>query len=355
MPSCGLNATARFVRRIYIMGNLFLFAVNAVLPLVLVIALGYLLKRSGMLNANFLKTGNKLIFRAALPTLLFYNVYGIGGLSEIEWNTVLYAVAMTLILFGLGLVTVTFAVKDRRRKGSVLQCVFRSNFAIIGIPLAGAIGSSGALAAAAVLSAFTIPLFNILAVIALSVYAGGDSGGMSIAGVLKGIAKNPLITGVAAGLVCLAVRRYIPVNADGTPVFSIKNNLSALYTAAGWIADIASPLALIVLGGQFEFSAVKGMKYEIILGTLWRIVLAPLIALGAAAAMTKCGIVSFTPAHFPAFIALFGSPVAVSSAIMASEMNSDGELASQLVVWTTIGSAFTVFAAVVILKAMALI
>ena len=105
-----------------------------------------------------------------------------------------------------------------------------------------------------------------------------------------------------------------------------------------------------MLGGQFTFSAVKGMLKEIVIGTVWRIVAAPVIGIVVAAVLSSLGILNFDITVYPALVALFGSPVAVSSAIMAGEMDNDEQLASQLVVWTSVGSMFTIFLLVVGMK-----
>ena len=119
---------------------------------------------------------------------------------------------------------------------------------------------------------------------------------------------------------------------------------------------MASPLALLVMGGQFEFSAVKGLKKEIIVGTLSRVVFAPALGISVAILLSRstdlltCGV-----NEFPALIALFGSPVAVSSAVMAGSMGNDEQLATQLVVWTSIASILTIFLQVCILMGAGLL
>ena len=71
--------------------------------------------------------------------------------------------------------------------------------------------------------------------------------------------------------------------------------------------------------------------------------------------LSRAGLLHCTQAHYPALVALFGSPVAVSSAIMAKGMGGDEQLATQLVVWTTLSSGLTVFLLVCGLMAMGLI
>lgn len=138
-------------------------------------------------------------------------------------------------------------------------------------------------------------------------------------------------------------------------VFSFSTHTKFLYTTINNLKAIATPFALLVLGGQFEFSAVKSLLKEIVVGTTWRIVIAPILGIGCAISLVKCGIVSWGINEFPALVALFGSPVAVSSAVMASSMHADEQLATQLVVWTSVFSIATIFSEVCILMGMGFI
>lgn len=142
----------------------------------------------------------------------------------------------------------------------------------------------------------------------------------------------------------------------GSAVFTLKQQGKLFYTALNNLKAIASPFALLVLGGQFEFSAVRGLLKEIAAGTLWRIVLAPLLGVGGAVILSRSfGILSCGVNEYPALIALFGSPVAVSSAVMAGSMGGDEQLATQLVVWTSLLSIITIFAQVCILMGFGLL
>lgn len=370
-----------------------LTTVNAVVPIILLILLGYLLKRFKFLNKDFIKLGNKFVFMVCLPCMLFINIYdSMKSFADIRWDVVLYSVIIILVIFGLGLLTAVLTTKRNRRRGVILQCTFRSNFAIIGLTLVERLGGNTAIAG--IISAFSIPVFNILAVVALSIFVGkedkeigtlpvGNTGEQltfddfslvkdnpaplpvapakrnNVKSILLNIVKNPLIIGVFVGLVFVAVREIevaaCGVAADQIP-FRFDTQLKFLYTAVKDLKAIASPLALIVLGGQFEFSAVKGMTKEIVVATVWRIVVAPLLGIGLAIIFSE-----FTPLFtfgadiYPTLIALFGTPVAVSSAIMAGEMNNDEQLATQLVVWTSIGSIVSIFAIVFVLMSCGLL
>lgn len=319
----------------------FVFAMGAVLPIVLLVALGYLLKQVGMIPEAMPKQLNRLVFRVLLPCNLFLNVYRIDDLSRIEAGYILYVLGFTLVFLLVAMPAVLATTRKREERGALSQAIFRSNYALIGIPLATSLfGEEGAIVAT-LLSAFIIPLFNILAVITLTVF--GDGGRVSVKRILLGIVKNPLILSIALGCLVLGVRALF-VRAgvafrltDISPVFSVAEQLSRC----------ATPIALLSLGAQFSFSAIPTLKRQIIVGTLIRTLILPTLALGLAY-LLGC----FRGAHFAAFVAVFATPVAVSSVPMAQEMGADTRLAGQLVVFSTLASGVTIFLFSLILKAI---
>ena len=334
------------------LGHILWTAINAVAPIILLIIIGYALKRIGWMNDNFIKLGKQLVFKIFLPAMLFVNVYDISGIDAIRWDFVLYGVIMVLVMFFIGFLAAKLTTKDPKRRGVIWQCAFRSNFAIIGLPLAEALGGSGGAAVAAVLSAFTIPAFNILSVLALSVYVSQNGKEKRTAGdYLHDIFTNPLTVAVLLGLAALLIR-FAQNTIFGEVVFSMQRDTKFLYKTLVDLKAITLPLALIVLGGQCEFSAVKGMRREIFVSTLCRIVIAPALAVGGAVLLSSLTpLLSCGNAEFAALIAQFGAPVAVSSAVMAASMGSDDQLAAQLVVWTSAFSTLTIFLTVCILMA----
>lgn len=320
-----------------------IFALKAVLPIIITVAIGYILKKIKFMDGDFAKKANKLVFRIFLPSMLFLNVYNIEDIGDIELGYVFYVLCALAVIFCVALPSVMLVTKKNGCRGALLQAVFRSNYALIGIPLAQSLFGDEGVAVATILSAFTIPLLNILAVISLTVFSG-DGEKPSIKKIFLGIIKNPLIISVLLGVVVLLIRAvFVREDIDFRlssiePVFKVLNYLSSM----------ATPLALLVLGAQFEFSAVASLKKEIIFGTLARTVFVPLIGIGAAYILF--GDV-FGGAHFATFVAVFATPVAVSSVPMAQEMKGDATLAGQLVVWTTLVSGFTVFLVSFLLKA----
>ena len=338
------------------LGHILLTAVNSILPIVLLILLGYFLRRTNWIDDIFIKNGNKFVFNICLPIMLFVNVYDIEDLNIIHPDIIIYTACAVCILFLLSFIPALTSTTVPERKGAVMQCVYRSNYAIIGLPLASALGGDDAMAVAAVISAFLIPLYNTFAVISLTIFLkNDDSNKINPQKILLSIVKNPLIIGVILGLACLGIRQ-LQLSLLSEVAFSLSGQLKPVYTVLKYITSITSPLALIVLGGQFSFKAVKGMFKEIATGTIWRTIIAPLFGIGLAVLLSKCTpLLNCGINEYPALIAVFGSPVAVSSAIMAEGMKNDGQLATQLVVWTSILSIFTLFFTICIMMSAGLL
>lgn len=327
-------------------------AVNAVFPVMLMTLLGYVLQRTGFFSREFISIGSKFSFKVLMPCMLFVNVYNIESFDVIHWDVVIYCVVMLLVIFVLGLETAVVTTNIPERRGVILQATFRSNTAIMGLSLASVLGGTEAVATSAIVSAFTLPVMNILAVISLTIFVKPDDAHkISFGSVLKNIAKNPIIDGIVIGMVFLLFRA-LQIRFFGRVAFALNNQLKFLYTTLSHIKAVASPFALMILGAQFDFSASKGMLREIIVGTLWRVILAPVLAIGTAVLLSRyMSILNFGVNEYPSLIALFGTPAAVSSAIMAGQMGNDQQLGTQLVVWTSLCSIATMFLIVCVMMA----
>lgn len=321
--------------------NSLIFAFNAVAPIVVMVAIGYILKKLGFMTADFARMANKLCFRVFLPAMLFLNVYNIEDAGSIGFDYIIYVTCAVILLFALSFPILQAATKRRECRGVLAQAAFRSNYALIGIPLAESLFGAEGVAVATLLSAVVIPLFNVLAVISLSLYREGKP---NVKKILLDILKNPLIQSIALGGAVLLVRYAF---AKGGIDFRLSD-ITPLYKVLSYLSSLATPLALLVLGAQFEFSAVAELKREIAWGVFMRCLLVPVIGLGGAYFLFGN---RFSGAHYAAFVAVFTTPLAVSSVAMAQEMEGDVRLAGQLVIWTTLLSAFTTFIASFLLKA----
>ena len=316
----------------------FIFSVNAVLPLVTLVVLGYILRRIGLISPAWAAAANKLCFRTFLPVLLFINVYSTDSLADVYWGLSIFAMGGILFGFALGYLAQALFVTDRRQKGVVWQGVFRTNFAILGIPLAISLFGEDGGRSTAVLSLFAIPMFNIFSVVSLR-GCKDDAKLAGAKGLLLSIAKNPLIIGVFLGFVALFIRWLNP------EALSLSN-IPFLFSAVSTMSQAATPLMLISLGAQFSFKSARGLMKPLVITVFLRIILIPTIILTTAFIFFP----QFRGPDFASLISIFATPVAIAATVMAVEMGGDEELAGQIMFWTTVISAVTIFLYVLVFR-----
>lgn len=317
-----------------------IFVIERISPIILMVVIGYFLKRINLLEENVAKKLNTLVFRIFLPVMLFLNVYKIQSFKEIDFTFVWYSIGITVLLFLIGIPVMGALFKDNRQRSVMLQGIFRANYALVGIPLAQSLFGDEGSTMASLLSAFIVPIFNILAVVCLTVFSAGDKK-PSITGVLKGIAKNPLIQAIFCGFIALGLRAVF-VNME---IEFRLSNITPIYQTLQNLSNVATPISLLVLGARFEISAIPHLKKHIIIGVINRVVIVPLLGISLAIALNR-----FTGAQFASLIACFCTPVAVSSVPMSQEMGADADLMGQIVVWTTVFSVFSIFVASYVLR-----
>lgn len=334
------------------MKETFLYTLHAILPILLIILCGFVTRRVGMWSDEFYAQLNKLCFRLFLPIMLFYNVYSIQDLSAMNWRVIGYAFFGVLFSALLGAVAARLFIHQYDQKGVIIQVAFRSNQAVLGLALANSLGGQAAMSFASLSTALFVPLFNILAVIALVIYGSGEAKKPTPASLLRQIARNPLIIGALSGLVLVIVRQLLPV-VDGQPIFTIQNQLPSLYGAISKLSAVASPIMLFVLGTRLDLGAVRSILPQLSLGIFLRLILSPVLVIGGAVALQSA--LTLTGTEMPTLVSMFSTPVAVSSAVMAQELGGDDQLASQLVVWTSIFSLLTIFCIVYTLRSFGLL
>ena len=308
--------------------EMFLVTLNIVLPIFLVMASGYASKQLGLVSAEVVSGMNKLTFRLFLPLSLMRSLMNVSPKSFVNGRVLAFGALGTVAVAAIAFCIVPRFVKDNARRGVMIQGLFRSNYAIFGIPLCEALFPQGDGGIAAMMVIATVPLFNVLGVISLEVYRGGQIHPKKI---LKGICTNPLIWGCLIGFVLMQLRIQLP---------------EFLQSTIGKLAGIASPLALFVLGASINLSALGGNRRALAWMSLGRLVIVPVLALALAYAM------GFRGAEFASLMIAFGSPCAVSSYTMAAQMGGDAELAAQQVMLTTVLCSLTMFIMIYLFKSM---
>ena len=304
-----------------------ILAFKVVFPILVYVTIGYIFKLIKLYDGKGIKVANDLVFKLFLPCLLFYNIYTTKIEKIFDINLIIYAVVSILILFVLLMLIVPHFIKDNSKCGVFIQGVFRSNFVLFGLPVTASILGENNAGLTSLAIAFVVPLYNVLAVICLESFRKSK---VNFLNILKGIAKNPLIISSFLGVLFLVLKIQLP---------------DFLSNVVRDLSRVATPLALIGLGGSFTFSAVKGNITKLAVILSLKLIIVPVTAIAVSAYAF-----GFRGTAIVTLISVFASPTAVSSFTMAQSMGGDSDLAAQTVVFTSLFSILTVFAIVAVTK-----
>jgi len=321
----------------------FLFAFNALMPLLLLASIGYLMKNTGLVSRSFIDNLNKYVFYIALPVLIFMTLSGIGNLEDLDWPVVYFAVGMLILVTLIGYWTVRFLRTERRFKPVIMQVFFRGNFTLIGIPLAIRLGGEETLQMIIILNAVLIPITNFLSILTFKIWKEESDETSLFTDVIKDTLRNPLMIGVFAGLLAYAV---------GATTDRFENTFTIIPETLSMIASTATPMALIAIGGQFEASQARLQRFPLSVAVVSRLVAVPLITFTVAFFLHR--IIPFGDS-WAALIAIFASPVAVSSGAITKGLGGDERFASQVVIFSTGLAVFSIFIIVIIFRLLGLL
>ena len=314
----------------------FIYSVNVILPVFIIVILGFILGRTKFIGESFIEPAEKIVFKIALPVMLFLEVAGAEKLSGGDFDLILYCIcSVTLVFLAVSLAAIIFVKKEHR--GSFVQGSCRSNFAVLGIPLAiSMFGDAGGTAIALVMP-FVIIMFNAYSVIILSIFSKGEKKtGVkeTVKRLFANIVTNPLIIAVVLAIPFLYFEIQLPTFAD---------------KSLNYISAMTTPLSLICLGANFKLSEMKGRIGVSLIATTLKLVILPAVT------VTVAALLGFRNEALGTIFILFGAPSAVSSYIMAKNMKNDSDLAAQILLLSTMICLFTVFAGVFVLKNLELI
>jgi len=307
------------------MGSFFV-AFNAVMPVVLLVGFGYFLKQQGYFNKETVAQLNKLCFDLLLPIVTFNNIRKI-NLNEIfDLRFVLYAAGSILVAIFLLVFIIPFFEKDRKKQGVMIQGIFRSNFVMLGGSLSAYIAGETSAALASMLIMVIVPIFNAAAVIVCSIYGGYAVNKRKL---IIDVLRNHMIIASILGIVMSLIHPPIPVFLDK----SLTD-----------IAKAGSVFPIIVLGAMLDFAKVSANFKNLFITVAGKLIGMPLMFIPLAIYL------GFGSDEIVALVALYGSPTAVISAVMAEQLGCDHELAAQVVIFSTVMSCITIFGIVFVLS-----
>lgn len=296
------------------------FSLNATIPIFLMMVLGFFLKKINMIDEKSSSVIDKLVFRVFLPALLFLDLAKQDFTSIWDNSFVLFCTVVTLVSILIAFL-LSLLCKDKSDRGEFIQASYRSAAATLGLAFMTNIYDNVAMVALMIIG--SVPIYNMASVIILSLSAEGEEkkkSGQLLKKTLKNIATNPIILSIVAGLIWSVLKIPRPV------IFN---------KSVSYLANVASPLALISLGASFEFANLKAKKFQITAIVFNKLFLFCLMFLPVAV------LLGFRDEKLVASLIMLGSATTSSSFIMAKNMGHKGYISSSAVMATTLFSAFS--------------
>lgn len=297
----------------------FLLAFSTVFPMFFYMAAGFGLRRLNKLSEGTVAQMNKIIYSFCFPFVLFHNVYGVDIASAMNGPFLAVIAGMIVLVTALLTVFIPRYTASKPVQGSMMQGVIRGNSILFALPVVTTIAGRENTGLVSLGIAVIVPFYNILCVIILESLRGGK---VKPARLLLSILKNPIIIGTLAGLMVRLTGLRLP---------------GYMEQVVSGIAGLVTPLALVMLGADMRFSDTVKYKKELLIVCLLKLVAVPLLTV-----LTVKGL-GFDKIAVTTAMAMTAVPTAVSSYVMAKEMEADGVLAGQIVAVSTAVSILTVF------------
>ena len=297
----------------------FLVALRVVIPMALLMGIGSLIRRAGVIDRPGMRAMDRVTFKLFMPVLLFKNIYDTTLGDGMEGREVAFAVAGLVLVFLFALLVPPRLVADHNKAAAIGQAIIRSNYILFGVAVAESLYGKGNAGAVALLGAIVVPATNALAVVILEINRSGKANPGKI---LLSILKNPMVIAALLALACKAVSLQLP---------------GLLYDVVSDVAGVTTTVSFISLGVSLDLGELKANRRPLALGVVLRMIAVPLIFMPLAVAL------GFRGPILCALLVLFAAPAAVASYPMAVAMGADGQLAGQLVCSTTVVSIFTMF------------
>jgi predicted permease len=319
------------------MNNL-IFSLNATFPVFLLMIFGYFLNKIGFIDDKAASWMNKFVFKIALPVLVFVDLADQDFKGTWNGKFVLFCFLVTITSIGVISVFSRALIKEKGKRGEFIQGAYRSSAALLGLAFIHNIYGDASTGMGPLMILGSVPLYNIFAVIILMFTAETESETDDKNELIKktavGIAKNPIIIGIAIGLIWSLFRIPRPV---------IFENFTEN------IARLATPMGLMSMGASFDIKkALKEIKPALIASFIKLFVLAG-VFLPIAVSL------GFAGEQIVAILIMLGSSTTVSCYIMAKNMGHEGVLSSSIIMMTTFGCSFSLTFWLYILRSLRII
>ncbi len=306
-------------------------AAEAVTPLSLTILAGIIIRRLKWLNPEIINGLDRINFRLLLPLLMFSSMYSSDFRSDFSSRFLIFVIGVFAFEIILWFVVVPIFEKEPKKQGTLIQAMFRSNTNVIGTAVISQLynGQHIGLLGASMLGA--VPLPQIFGIVALERCCNKSADKRTL---VINILKNPMIIGTILSIIVILFEIELPHGIEST----IKS-----------LSGAATPLSLISLGASLEFPAFRNNIKDLILGTIGKAIVHPLLILPPAIYL------GFRGPQLATIMIVANAPVGISVFSVTKQMGGDEQLAAQLIVVTTVLSIFGIFLSTFLLSFFELI
>lgn len=288
--------------------------VMALFPLIMLIAMGYIFKRTQFLTDEFWRGAEKLNYLILFPVLLFNNLAYI-KLELATITQVLLALFIIILITALTLwVARAFFHIPIARFGVYVQSQIRFN-TYIGLSIMSLLFGAQGMQMFAMMIALAIPLVNVISVLAFS-----QGQGLKPVQILFSLVKNPLILGCLVGIIFNLLQ------------LSLFSGLEQLFKI---LASMSLPLGLICVGAALQFADLKHDYSRLLLNTVGRLMVVPGLA------YLICYALNLNQFETIVLVVFFALPTASASYILTRYFNGDSQLMAGIISLQTLCFAVT--------------
>lgn len=287
----------------------FLLGLNIIFPIFFVILAGFLAKHKGYLDEHFVSTSTWIVFYVALPLKLFSDIRS-AQIESLPTTYVVYILLGICLVFFATWIAARPFIPDRKKLSAFVHCSFRSNFVYVGYPILESLYGTPSPEHMIVITVFGLTLYNILAIVILTLYSESEDKKLHPGKILLKILKNPMIIAIFVGVL---------FNILDIPVYA------GLDKGIGLLASLCTPLSLLLIGASLSFESAKKDMGLVLTSATIRTVLTPLVLIPLGMIMELSAV------ELGIAYVFWATPCAINCFIYTREMGGDYELASKII------------------------
>ncbi|KXB66259.1 transporter, auxin efflux carrier family protein [Aedoeadaptatus coxii] len=287
----------------------FLLGLNIIFPIFFVIFAGYLAKQKGYLDEHFVSTSTWIVFYVALPLKLFSDIRS-AHIETLPTTYVAYILLGIFLIFFATWIAARPFIPDRKKLSAFVHCSFRSNFVYVGYPILESLYGKPSPEHMIVVTVFGLTLYNILAIVILTLYSESEDKKIHPGKILLKILKNPMIIAIFIGVL---------FNILQIPVYT------GLDKGISLLAALCTPLSLLLIGASLNFESITHDLALVFASATIRTILTPLILIPVGIA------IGLSAVELGIAYVFWATPCAINCFIYTKEMGGDSELASKII------------------------